>query len=154
MSPEYDAGKYAVVQPDYLTKWKAGSYDKGHDLAVVKIPDFPAPNGEYFDIIEETMSVQEGIVLCGYGQSSELSPFMQYMDGGHVATVDTEWSGNAEPGIISYPIMMRQGHSGSPVFRAHSPTVIGVNTYALSGDRNYNYGCRLTEDKIRWIRSI
>jgi N-acetylmuramoyl-L-alanine amidase/V8-like Glu-specific endopeptidase len=155
VSPEYDASQYAVVEPTYLSKWKTGSYAAGFDLAVVKVPDFPAPHGEYFDVIEETMSVQDGIVLSGYGQSTaELKPFKQYMDGGYVATVDNLWDGTPEPGVISYPIMMRPGHSGSPVFRANSPTVIAVNTYALGGDKHYNYGCRLTEDKIRWIRSI
>lgn len=136
----------ATVHPKYLESAKKHIYNRDFDLAVLKTPGFSAPNNQYFSIIEENMCRADGIVLCGYGHS-ELKPNIQYMDGAHINDIFDE--------TFNYPIRMRPGHSGSPVFRAkYDMSVIGVNTFAMSTDPHYNYGCLLTEEKIRWINSI
>jgi V8-like Glu-specific endopeptidase len=143
-SNDYSVASNVSVHADYRTAFNAGNYSRDFDLAVIRVDGFPAPGNLYFDIIEENQS--RNIVLCGYGQSSELEPFKQYMDGGYVAQLVGDE-------VLNYPIMMRPGHSGSPVFRDDSMEVIAVNTFALPNDDFFNYGCRLTEKKIKWIRS-
>jgi V8-like Glu-specific endopeptidase len=128
-----------VVHPRY-----SGSGD--FDLAVVKVAT-PPPHGAAFELEELSMSPESGIAVCGYaaeGTSVDLD--RQHMD------VDTIRDLNAE--TFTYALHARRGTSGSPTFYVLGDRIRAVGVLSRTGDRYHYVGCRLTDEKIRWIRGI
>lgn len=120
------------------------------DLAVVVLDGSRAPNGEYFQMDELRQSPGGGIIVCGYA-GEEVDSTRQHLD------VDTVR--NLMPETLTYALQTRHGTSGSPAFYADNSgaTVVGVHSAPtnVAVDRGYeNMSCRLTDAKIRWIRSV
>ncbi len=135
----------------------AGS-NKATDLAVIDNVPIDAPNGQWFDTLEElNQSRPEGVVVCGYSSRSTKVPeltaaidgFKQHLHAGYIAALADDDS------TFSYPILTLKRASGSPVYyisnhsgQPHS-YVVGVHTGADTDD--LNRGCRLMQNKIDWI---
>jgi N-acetyl-anhydromuramyl-L-alanine amidase AmpD/V8-like Glu-specific endopeptidase len=135
----------------------AGSND-ATDLAVIDNVPIDAPNGEWFDELEElNQSRPEGVVVCRYSSRSEKVPeltkaidgFKQHLHAGYIAALAPDDS------TFSYPILTLKRASGSPVYYISGKSgtlrsyVVGVHTGADSQD--LNRGCRLMKNKIDWI---
>ncbi|MBT9553525.1 MAG: N-acetylmuramoyl-L-alanine amidase [Hydrogenophaga sp.] len=135
----------------------AGS-NKATDLAVIDNVPIDAPNGQWFDSLEElNQSRPEGVVVCGYSSRSEKVPeltkaidgFKQHLHAGYIAALADDDS------TFSYPILTLKRASGSPVYYISdksgvlSSYVVGVHTGADTDD--LNRGCRLMQNKIDWI---
>jgi V8-like Glu-specific endopeptidase len=128
-----------VVHPSY-----SGSGD--FDLAVLKV-DTPPPHGAYFDVEELRMSPASGIVVCGYAaEGTNIDRNRQHMD------VDTIRDLNAE--TFTYALHARRGTSGSPTFYVSGGQIKAVGVLSRTGDRYHNVGCRITDAKLSWIRSV
>ena len=143
-------------------KATADSSPTGHDfdLAVIKTT-IPPPNGQAFTILEELLQCQESpIIVCGYGShpSDGVSPDKQHLDGDEIRLLSD--SGET----VLYNLQTEGGNSGSPVYyvtaredeqRQQSvleTRVVGV--HVSSDSKILNQGCRLTADKIAWIKSV
>jgi V8-like Glu-specific endopeptidase len=135
----------------------AGS-NKATDLAVIDNVPIDAPNGQWFDTLEElNQSRPEGVVVCGYSSRSTKVPeltaaidgFKQHLHAGYIATLA------ADNSTFSYPILTLKRASGSPVYYISNQSgqphsyVVGVHTGADTDD--LNRGCRLMQNKIDWI---
>ena len=121
------------------------------DLAVIKVTT-PPPNGSVFAIEELRFSPGSGIVVCGYA-SGGARENQQHMDVDSIRDLDTE--------SFTYGLHTQGGTSGSPVFYSTGSAFCAVGVHhggnSLSNgdiDPHTNRGCRLTDDKVRWIRSI
>jgi len=135
----------------------AGS-NKATDLAVIDNVPIDAPNGQWFETLEElNQSRPEGVVVCGYSSRSTKVPeltaaidgFKQHLHAGYIAALASDDS------TFSYPILTLKRASGSPVYYISdksgvlSSYVVGVHTGADTDD--LNRGCRLMQNKIDWI---
>ena len=123
-----------------------------HDLAVVVLRDDQRPpHGQVFPLAELRESPEGGIIVCGYA-AEEVSSSRQHLD------VDT--LRGLQPESFTYALQTRRGTSGSPVFCSVGGDiqVVGVHSGSLPSthpDHDHeNTGCRLTEEKLRWLRSI
>jgi hypothetical protein len=137
------------------------SYDGGgdFDLAVIDNTPTPAPNGRWFDALEElNQSRPEGVVVCGYSRKSDRVPEltqamngrMQHLHAGYIAQLRGE--------VFDYPILTLHRASGSPVYclsdrgGTMKAYVVGVHISGeLAASQSLNTGCRLTDSKIAWI---
>lgn len=134
------------------------------DLAVISVPD-PPPMGFYFGILEELrQSLPSSIIVCGYSAASKTRPDVtskidrnrQHLDGDRIRLVADE--------TFQYNLQTLAGASGAPVYYAWVREdderqmsvvelhLVGVHVSGFSD--SLNSGCRLTDDKIRWIRSV
>ncbi len=131
------------------------------DLAVIDNVPIDAPNGQWFDSLEElNQSRPEGVVVCGYSSRSTKVPeltaaidgFKQHLHAGYIAALASDDS------TFSYPILTLKRASGSPVYYISdksgvlSSYVVGVHTGADTDD--LNRGCRLMQNKIDWIEGL
>jgi V8-like Glu-specific endopeptidase len=130
--------------------------DGDFDLAVVKVTT-PPPNGWHFDMLEElNQSLNSAIIVCGYAAAT-VDQDKQHLDGDAI----TGLSSNGER--AQYNIQTEPGNSGSPVFyvwgyedtqRQMSVQDIRIVGVHISGYSNtLNQACRLTQQKIAWIRN-
>ncbi|MFM0631241.1 N-acetylmuramoyl-L-alanine amidase [Paraburkholderia xenovorans] len=137
------------IHPAYV----AGVTD--HDLAVVRVST-PPPGRAAFDLLEElNVSRDSRVIVCGYGAET-VDPFVQHLDGDAVR----ELSANGE--VMRYNLQTEKGNSGSPVFQlwgyedeARQMSVQDIRLVAVhsaSYDATVNQACRLTANKIAWIR--
>jgi V8-like Glu-specific endopeptidase len=116
------------------------------DLAVVKVGT-PPPDRAHFEIEELRMSPETGIAVCGYAsEGTDIDRNRQNMD------VDTIRDLNAE--TFTYALHARRGTSGAPTFYVLGDVIRAVGVLSRTGDRYHNVGCRLTDQKIRWIRGV
>jgi V8-like Glu-specific endopeptidase len=151
--PTFEVREFAVNGADLVHPRRAASGSSQHDLSVLRVPGFRAPNGATFTLANRSLGANEGIVVAGYGKvdvsvggAQDSQP--QRMDGALITQADTE--------MVYYPIQTVGGHSGSPVF--NRGTVIGVHTgpRMLSGggaSSHENRGVLLDPEKIDWINS-
>jgi V8-like Glu-specific endopeptidase len=138
-------------------------YDGGFDwdLAVLRVST-PPPGGEYFDVLEEQrQSVPAPIVVCGYSAQAGADPYKQHMDGDTIRRVEDQ--------TFYYNLQTTPGASGSPVYyvdvyedherQMSVPQAVITAVHVASADPGdpdkgvLNRGCRLTDEKIGWIRS-
>jgi V8-like Glu-specific endopeptidase len=152
-TPTFEVREFAVNGADLVHPRWAASGSSQHDLSVLRVPGFRAPNGATFTLANRSLGANEGIVVAGYGKvdvsvggAQDSQP--QRMDGALITQADTE--------MVYYPIQTVGGHSGSPVF--NRGTVIGVHTgpRMLSGggaSSHENRGVLLDPEKIDWINS-
>jgi len=141
------------------------SHSRDFDLGVITV-DTPPPHGQYFETLEELLESRDSpIIVCGYAAES-VSYNKQHLDGDHIRTPGDSFQ------TFQYNLQTEGGNSGSPVFYVwgHEDEqrqmsvmeirVVGVHTsIALDpGTNRYsdtlNEGCRLTAEKIQWIRSV
>lgn len=141
-----------------------GNGDFDRDMALILVPAAnAAPRGRYFNLVEElTQSRPEGVVVTGYAAwweahapieqyvNDTIDPNKQHMMGGHIRDIPTD-------GTFTYNIQTLAGTSGSPVYwieeRANSTPrahLVGVHVAAMNATSNR--GCRITGDKLTWIR--
>lgn len=115
------------------------------DLGVIKVNQ-PPPNNEFFEIEEQRMSPISGMIVCGYAADGNVNRNQQNMDVDSIRDVDPE--------SFTYALQIRRGSSGAPVFYVDGDRIIATGIQSLAGERHVNRGCRLTDEKIQWIRSI
>jgi V8-like Glu-specific endopeptidase/cell wall-associated NlpC family hydrolase len=143
----------------------SGSGDFDRDMALIHVPaEHAAPAGRYFDVVEElTQSRPEGAVVSGYAAYSPpsglighlinetIDPDRQHMMGGHIRELPSE-------GTFTYNIQSLGGTSGSPVYwidgRGAAPQAHMVGVHVAGHDEFSNRGCRITADKLNWIRRV
>ena len=151
-------GRTTVTSSSWRIPASYAGSNKATDLAVIDNVPIDAPNGQWFDTLEElNQSRPEGVVVCGYSSRSEKVPeltkaidgFKQHLHAGYIAALA------ADDSTFSYPILTLKRASGSPVYYISdksgvlSSYVVGVHTGADSDD--LNRGCRLMQNKIDWI---
>jgi V8-like Glu-specific endopeptidase/N-acetyl-anhydromuramyl-L-alanine amidase AmpD len=151
-------GRTTVTSSSWRIPASYAGSNRGTDLAVIENVPIEAPNGQWFDQLEElTQSRPEGVVVCGYSSRSERVPeltraidgFRQHLHAGYIATLADDDS------TFSYPILTLKRASGSPVYYISNKSgtlrsyVVGVHTASDSDD--LNRGCRLMRNKIDWI---
>ncbi|GAB3334119.1 N-acetylmuramoyl-L-alanine amidase [Marilutibacter aestuarii] len=145
-------------------QWRVPASYRGRnaafDLAVIDNVPNPAPNGRWFDALEELrQSRPEGVVVCGYSSRSERVPeltaaidgYKQHLHAGYIAAL------GAGDSTFDYPIMTLKRASGSPVYYlsdrsgAMKAYVVGVHISSVAAAPDLNRGCRLSDAKIAWI---
>ncbi len=139
-----------TVHPTYTA---AGTrYDEAHDLAIIRVPNNPPPNGFHFNLINYSPSADTPIAVCGYASGGQ-DPDVQNMDFDIIRKV--EGSG----AFVDFNLQARHGTSGGPVFvdfandmsGDHPPDgipVMGVLT--TTAGAKHNRGVLMTPDKINW----
>lgn len=151
-------GRTTVTSSSWRIPASYAGSNRATDLAVIDNVPIDAPNGQWFDSLEElNQSRPEGVVVCGYSSRSTKVPeltaaidgFRQHLHAGYIAALADDDS------TFSYPILTLKRASGSPVYyistqggQPHS-YVVGVHTGADTDD--LNRGCRLMQNKIDWI---
>ncbi|MEQ1513754.1 MAG: N-acetylmuramoyl-L-alanine amidase [Lysobacteraceae bacterium] len=151
-------GRTTVASSSWRIPASYAGSNPATDLAVIDNVPIDAPNGQWFDQLEElNQSRPEGVVVCGYSSRSEKVPeltkaidgFKQHLHAGYIAALAPDDS------TFSYPILTLKRASGSPVYYISdksgvlSSYVVGVHTGADTDD--LNRGCRLMQNKIDWI---
>lgn len=151
-------GRTSVTSSSWRIPASYAGGNPGTDLAVIDNVPIDAPNGQWFETLEElNQSRPEGVVVCGYSSRSEKVPeltraidgFKQHLHAGYIAALASDDS------TFSYPILTLKRASGSPVYYISdksgvlSSYVVGVHTGADTDD--LNRGCRLMRNKIDWI---
>ena len=151
-------GRTTVTSSSWRIPASYAGSNAATDLAVIDNVPIDAPNGQWFDTLEElNQSRPEGVVVCGYSSRSEKVPeltkaidgFKQHLHAGYIAALASDDS------TFSYPILTLKRASGSPVYYISdkrgvlSSYVVGVHTGADTND--LNRGCRLMQNKIDWI---
>ena len=127
------------------------------DLAVIKTST-PPPNGEYFEILEElNFTPNAPIVVCGYGGETADAD-VQNIDGDTIRDLSSDGE------TFELHFRAEKGHSGSPIFyvtayedhdrKQSVPQIQVVGILASGPTTTRNFGCRLTEHKIKWINSV
>ncbi len=151
-------GRTTVASSSWRIPASYAGSNNATDLAVIDNVPIDAPNGQWFDSLEElNQSRPEGVVVCGYSSRSEKVPeltaaidgFKQHLHAGYIAALADDDS------TFSYPILTLKRASGSPVYYISQQSgqphayVVGVHTGADTDD--LNRGCRLMQNKIDWI---
>src|SRR5690606_35467449 len=120
-----------------------------------------APN--YFGLVEElNQSRSEGVVVSGYAAwwhavsaiehfvNANIDENRQHAHGGHIRELVGE-------GTFTYDLQTLAGTSGSPVYWIESgqhPVAHLVGVHVAANDNRTNAGCRITQEKLAWIRSV
>jgi hypothetical protein len=157
-------GNYRVWSSNWTIHPSRTLANHDFDLAVITVPD-PPPAGYYFGILEELrQSLPSSIIVCGYSSTSTQHPDVtaaidrnrQHLDGDQIRLVENE--------TFQYNLQTLGGASGGPVYYAWARDdeerqvcvvelhLVGVHVSSFSS--TLNSGCRLTDAKIRWIRSV
>jgi V8-like Glu-specific endopeptidase len=143
-----------TIHPSYDPTTQAEPDVHDFDLAVIRVAT-PPPTGQYFSTLEElNQSRPSPIIVCGYAARS-VDRDRQHMDSDMVRQVTDN--------RMLYNLQTEPGNSGSPVFyfwayedeqkqmTVQDIRLVGVHVSSYSN--KLNQACRLTEDKIKWIRS-
>jgi V8-like Glu-specific endopeptidase len=157
-------GTFACPSSDWAVHPKRVVGNEDFDIAVLKVGT-PPPGGQFFDILEELrQSLPSNIIVCGYSAQSDKDPSLsatidpnkQHLDGDAIRTVQDE--------TFTYNLQTLHGASGAAVYYVWARDddarqqcvlethLVGVHVSGLTD--TLNRGCRLTDDKIAWIRSI
>lgn len=119
--------------------------DDDFDIAVVRVGTKP-PNGDYFQMEELRMSPVTGIAVCGYAaEGTAIDRDRQHMDIDTIRDLYDE--------TFTYALHARRGTSGSPTFYILGQDIKAVGVLSRTGGDYVNVGCRLTDEKIKWINS-
>lgn len=154
-------GRFRVRAADWKKHPSYVSSSRDFDLAVIRVPAAnAAAAGNYFDLLEElNQSRPEGVVVCGYSMSwyahtpmedfvnKNIDPNKQHAHGGYIREIPSD-------GTFTYDLQTLGGASGSPVYwieNSTPPQIHLVGVHVAAYDATTNRGCRLTDDKIRWI---
>jgi V8-like Glu-specific endopeptidase len=149
------------IHPRYRDANVAGGYNEDFDMAVIRVST-PPPYGIIFDELDDSLTSQSAIAVCGYGYVAS-----QFDDRLHL-DIDTIRTVNDTLNQASYDAFTAGGNSGSPVFFVRSvddpveqvcrqsAVVVGVHIlgYPATAGRpetSLNSCCLITPDKRRWI---
>ncbi len=149
------------LHPRYRDANVAGGYNEDFDMAVIRVTT-PPPYGIIFDELDDSLTSQSTVAVCGYGYVAA-----QFDDRLHL-DIDTIRTVNDTINQASYDAFTAGGNSGSPVFfvRAvddpvaqvcrQSAVVVGVHIlgYPATAGRpetSLNSCCLITPEKKRWI---
>ena len=142
-----------------------GTNGSDFDMGLICVPAANAVGaGQYFDLVEElTQSRPEGVVVSGYAArwyandaiehfvNDTIDPNKQHMMGGYIRALPTDET-------FSYNIQTLGGTSGSPVYwiedAATGPRAHMVGVHVAAHDATTNLGCRITAQKLAWIRQV
>lgn len=142
-----------------------GTNGSDYDMALICVPAANAVGkGQYFDLVEElNQSRPEGVVVSGYAArwyandviehfvNDTIDPNRQHMMGGYIRDLPTDET-------FSYNIQTLGGTSGSPVYwiedTGAGPQAHMVGVHVAAHDATTNLGCRVTANKLAWIRRI
>ena len=156
-------GRFKVTQ--FRKHDSYGTQGRDFDMALICVPAANAVgSGQYFDLVEElNQSRPEGVVVSGYAArwyatdaiehfvNDTIDPNRQHMMGGYIRDLPTDES-------FSYNIQTLGGTSGSPVYwiedTAAGPQAHMVGVHVAANDATTNLGCRITANKIAWIRRV
>ena len=133
-----------------------------YDMGLICVPAANAASSpNFFGLVEELMeSRPEGVVVSGYAAwwhaTSAIEDYVnqnidenrQHAHGGHIREIPTE-------GTFTYDLQTLAGTSGSPVYWIEdgaAPKAHLVGVHIAANDNKTNRGCRVTQDKLRWIR--
>ncbi|WP_169741226.1 papain-like cysteine protease family protein [Andreprevotia chitinilytica] len=149
-------GRYTVAASSFRIPASRNTANHDFDIAVLDNTPQAAPNGRWFDLMEELLTSQPSpIIVCGYSSQSRRVPQInnlinenkQHLHSGRIQTV--------QDNTFSYDIQTLAGASGAPVYyitdNGGQPQIhlVGVHVSGLSDTENQ--GTRLTEAKIAWI---
>lgn len=151
-------GRFTVTPSSWRVSNRYPASGHEFDLAVIDNVPTPAPNGRWFEFLQQTPSDQMPIVVCGYSAASDAVPdltaaingLQQHLHGGYIRSQD-----NFE--LIDYPILTLKGASGSPVYTLRQDgntlkaLIAGVHVSGAPAARGLNRGCFITPTKIDWI---
>ena len=149
------------LHPQYRDANVAGGYNEDFDMAVIRVAS-PPPYGIIFDELDDSLTSQSAIAVCGYGYVAS-----QFDDRLHL-DIDTIRTVNDTLNQASYDAFTAGGNSGSPVFFVRSvddpvaqvcrqsAVVVGVHIlgYPATAGRpetSLNSCCLITPEKRRWI---
>ena len=156
-------GRFRVTQ--FRKHDSYGVNGSDFDMGLICVPAANAVGaGQYFDLVEElTQSRPEGVVVSGYAArwyandaiehfvNDTIDPNRQHMMGGYIRDLPTDET-------FSYNIQTLGGTSGSPVYwiedAATGPRAHMVGVHVAAHDATTNLGCRITAQKLAWIRQI
>ena len=133
-----------------------------HDMALICVPPEHAVQGaNYFNLVEElTQSRPEGVIVSGYAAwwhavnaieqyvNANIDENRQHAHGGYIREIPTD-------GTFTYDLQTLAGTSGSPVYwieDGSAPQAHLVGVHVAANDDRTNKGCRVTPEKLRWIR--
>lgn len=161
-------GRFRVASSNFVKHPSYGVDGHDNDMALIRVPAKHAANNgnarspSYFNLVEELMeSRPEGVVVSGYAAwwhaTSAIEEFVnnnidenrQHAHGGHIREIPTE-------GSFTYDLQTLAGTSGSPVYwieEGEHPVAHLVGVHVAANDDRTNRGCRITQEKLRWIRS-
>jgi V8-like Glu-specific endopeptidase len=148
-------GSFTVSSSDWDVHPRYQSDSRDFDLAVIRVGT-PPPNGAAFDQLEELLqSLPSPIIVCGYAADT-VNQDKQHLDGDTIREVkDNTFQNNlqTEPGNSGSPVFYVWGREDEETQTSVLETrLVGVHVSGFS--KTLNQGCRLTEDKIKWIRSV
>ncbi len=156
-------GRFKVTQ--FRKHDSYGTQGRDFDMALICVPAANAVgSGQYFDLVEElNQSRPEGVVVSGYAArwyatdaiehfvNDTIDPNRQHMMGGYIRDLPTDET-------FSYNIQTLGGTSGSPVYwiedTGAGPQAHMVGVHVAANDATTNLGCRITANKIAWIRRV
>ncbi len=156
-------GRFKVAQ--FRKHDSYGTNGSDFDMALICVPAANAVGkGQYFDLVEElNQSRPEGVVVSGYAArwyandliehfvNDNIDPNRQHMMGGYIRDLPTDET-------FSYNIQTLGGTSGSPVYwiedTGAGPQAHMVGVHVAAHDATTNLGCRVTPNKLAWIRQV
>ncbi len=156
-------GRFKVTQ--FRKHDSYGTHGSDFDMALICVPAANAVGkGQYFDLVEAlNQSRPEGVVVSGYAArwyandliehfvNDTIDPNRQHMMGGYIRDLPTDET-------FSYNIQTLGGTSGSPVYwiedTGAGPKAHMVGVHVAAHDATTNLGCRITANKLAWIRRV
>lgn len=145
-------GSFAVSRADWEYHPR---YDGGYDfdLAVLRVST-PPPHGSFFELEEQTMSVDSPLIVCGYSGET-VNEYRQHLDSDMVREVWDE--------TYFYNLQTEKGASGSPAYYVwgyeDEAAQMSIQSFRVSAvhiaprNATLNRACRLTQSKLSWIRT-
>jgi V8-like Glu-specific endopeptidase len=142
-------GSFEVAPAQMHThpRWNRTASRADFDLAVLAVRTAP-PLGRYFPMATEALSASQRLTVCGYAasESDGVDPNEQNLDEDYVRarTANT----------VTYGLNTTGGTSGSPAYTELEGRPCVVSVHSRTHDEHTNQGCRLTADKLAWIRGL
>ncbi|GAB3389078.1 N-acetylmuramoyl-L-alanine amidase [Lysobacter fragariae] len=153
-------GRFRVTQ--FRKHGSYGANGEDNDMALICVPAANAASApNYFGLVEElTQSRPEGVVVSGYAAwwhaTSTIEEYVnknidenrQHAHGGYIRELPTD-------GTFTYDLQTLAGTSGSPVYWIEGgaqPVAHLVGVHVAANDNRTNLGCRITQEKLTWIR--
>ncbi|WP_295386065.1 papain-like cysteine protease family protein [uncultured Thiodictyon sp.] len=147
-----------------VTNWRPSNRypaeGSNYDLAVIDNVPIAAPDGRWFEFLNQTPGPGMAMVVCGYSAQSDAVPEltdaingdMQHLHAGYVKSSAFE--------TFDYPILTLHGASGSPIYHIRQvdgvlqALVAGVHVSGAPAAQGLNRGCFITPAKIDWIEGL
>ncbi len=145
----FDLGS-TTVRPDKMrvhpgwarTRMRSADFD----LALIKVGIRPRGDA-HFVMRALDFNPLSGILVAGYAadRSSGVDPDQMNVDRDSIRELTAD--------SFDYSLHTTGGTSGSPVYYEDHGVAFAVGVHSRGAGAKHNRGCRLTENKIRWIQS-